>query len=115
MLSITSAIRVFVYREVCDMRCSFEKLSGLTRNQIGQDPTSGHMFVFMNRTRKMIKVLYFDRTGYCIWYKKLESGTFSLPKSSEIDYRSFSCILEGIEEEKIIKKKRFLLKKSEKK
>lgn len=111
MFSLSSAVRVFVYREACSMHCSFERLSALARNELKQEPSSGHMFLFLNRSRTSVKVLYFDRTGYCIWYKKLESGTFSRPAASEIDCRTLSCILEGIEEREIIKRKRFVLGK----
>jgi transposase len=109
MLSFSSALRVFVYQAPCNMHCSFERLSALTQNVIGQAPYSGHLFLFLNRTRKAVKILYFDRTGYCIWYKRLERGTFSEPHSAEIDYRTLSCILEGIEERERVKKKRFSL------
>jgi len=112
MLSPSSAVRVFLYREPTNMHCSFERLSALTKNQLQQDPTSGHLFCFLNRPRTSIKILYFDRTGYAIWYKKLESGTFSRPDKEEIDYCKLSCILEGIEERKISHKKRFLLRKN---
>ena len=111
MLSLSSAIRVFVYGEPTDMRCSFERLTALAKNKVSQDPTSGHLFVFLNRIRTSVKILYFDRTGYVIWYKRLESGTFSSPDKAEIDYRELSCVLEGIEEGVITKKKRFLLRK----
>lgn len=111
MLSLSSAVRVFVSREPTDMRCSFERLSALAKNQLQQDPVSGHLFCFLNRPRTSIKILYFDRTGYAIWYKRLEAGTFSRPETDEIDYRKLSCILEGIEERNIYQKKRFLLRK----
>ena len=71
------------------------------------------MFVFLSKNRRSVKILYFDRTGYAIWYKKLESGTFSRPEKQELDYRSLSCLLEGIDGSKIKRKKRFLLAKSE--
>lgn len=103
-------MRVYVYQEACDMRCSFERLTALAKNQVGEDPMSGHLFLFLNRTRTSIKILYFDRTGYCIWYKRLESGTFSRPQESEITYRTLACVLEGIEEQNIVKKKRYLLR-----
>ena len=89
-------MRVYVYQEACDMRCSFERLTALAKNQVGEDPMSGHLFLFLNRTRTSIKILYFDRTGYCIWYKRLESGTFSRPQESEITYRKLECGVEGI-------------------
>lgn len=113
MFSLSSAVRVFVYREACSMHYSFERLSALARNEIKQEPSTGHMFLFLNRRRTSVKILYFDRTGYCIWYKKLESGGFSMPESAEIDYRTLSCVLEGIEEREVTKKKRFLLRKYE--
>lgn len=113
MFSLTSAVRVFVYSGECDMRCSFERLTALTKNVIKQEPYSGYLFLFLNRTRKSVKILYFDGTGYCIWYKRLESGTFSRPQKEELDFRSLQCVLEGIEEQKIKQKKRYFLKKSE--
>ena len=110
MLSLSSAVRVFVYQGACDMRCSFERLTALTRNEIKEMPHTGHLFLFLNRTRTSVKVLYFDRSGYAIWYKRLESGTFTRPVNKEISYRTMICVLEGLEEDKIRKKKRFLLK-----
>lgn len=112
MLSLSSAVRVFVCQEPTDMRCSFERLTALAKNQLQQDPVSGHLFVFMSRVRNALKILYFDRTGYAIWYKRLESGTFSRSTKSEIDYRKLMCMLEGIEESEIKQKKRYLLRKS---
>ena len=79
------------------MRCSFDKLSALTQQVLQQTPSSGHLFVFLNRLRTHIKVLYFDRSGYVIWYKRLERGTFSIPAVEEITYRDLVCILEGLE------------------
>ena len=93
------------------MHSSFERLSALTRHQIQQEPTSGHFFLFLNRSRTSVKILYYDRSGYCIWYKKLEQGTFSRPEEVEIDYSTLSCVLEGIEEKEIVRKKRFFIGK----
>ena len=83
------------------MRCSFDKLSALTQQVLKQDPVSGHLFVFLNRVRTHIKVLYFDRTGFAIWYKRLERGTFTIPAVEEITYRDLVCILEGLEARKL--------------
>ena len=96
MLSLPSSTRVFVCREATDMRCSFDKLSAITAQMLKQDPLSGHLFVFLNRTRTHVKVLYFDRSGYSIWYKRLESGTYSVPLLEEISYRDLVCMLEGL-------------------
>jgi transposase len=101
MLSLPSSTRVFVCRTATDMRCSFDKLSAFTQEILGQDPVSGHLFVFLNRVRTHVKVLYFDRTGYAIWYKRLERGTFSVPEVEEITYRDLMCLLEGLQVKKL--------------
>lgn len=90
-------------RAATDMRCSFDRLSALTQQTLNQDPLSGHLFVFLNRVRTHVKVLYFDRTGMSIWYKRLERGTFSVSAVEEISYRDLVCMLEGLQ----IKKLRF--------
>jgi transposase len=101
MLSLPSSTRVFVCRAATDMRCSFDKLSALTQEVLEQDPLSGHLFVFLNRVRTHVKVLYFDRSGYSIWYKRLERGTFSVPALEEITYRELVCMLEGLTAKKL--------------
>lgn len=101
MLSLPSSTRVFVCRTSTDMRCSFDKLSALTKETLNQDPLSGHLFVFLNRVRTHIKVLYFDSAGYSIWYKRLERGTFSVPSIEEISYRDLVCIIEGLQIKKL--------------
>ena len=106
MLSLPSSTKVFVCRAPTDMRCSFDKLSALAAQALNQEVLSGHLFVFLNRLRTHIKVLYFDRTGLAIWYKRLERGTFSAPSVDEISYRELLCMLEGLEQKKL----RFSLK-----
>ena len=101
MLSLPSSTRVFVYRAATDMRCSFDRLAAFTQEVLKQDPVSGHLFVFLNRMRTHVKVLYFDRSGYCLWYKRLERGTFSVPSHEEITYRDLLCMLEGLEAKKL--------------
>jgi transposase len=101
MLSLPSSTRVFVCREATDMRCSFDKLTAITQQYLKQDPVSGHLFVFLNRVRTHVKVLYFDRTGFAIWYKRLERGTFSVSSLEEISYRELLCMLEGLQLKKL--------------
>jgi transposase len=101
MLSLPSSTRVFVCREATDMRSSFDKLTGLTQELLRRDPLSGHLFVFLNRLRTHVKVLYFDRTGLAIWYKRLERGTFTNPLEEEISYRELLCMLEGLQIKKL--------------
>ena len=103
MFSFSSAVRVFVYREPCSMHCSFERLTALARNELKQEPSSGHLFLFLNRQRTAVKILYFDRTGYCNWYRRLESGTFSRSPGTEVDYRTLSGMPEGFDVHKITK------------
>ena len=83
-----------------DMRKSFDGLYALTRQQLGQDPLSGDLFVFISRRAIQVKVLYFDRSGLCVWSKRLESGRYisdwSAVRTHEMDWTSLKLLLEGI-------------------
>jgi len=100
MLSLTGAARIYLYRSACDMRKSFDGLCGIVRSEMSADPLSGSLFVFVNRRRNMVKLLYWDRDGLAIWVKRLERGCFTLPKNgmqnSVIERRHLSMLLEGI-------------------
>jgi transposase len=84
-----------------DMRKSINGLSILVADRLKMDPLSGHLFVFSNRRRNMIKVLYWDRNGFCLWHKRLEKQHFKWPKVVtdvyEIDHRQLGWILEGLD------------------
>src|SRR5450755_4613213 len=67
-------IRVHLYGQPCDMRKSFDGLSALVRNALGRDPMDGSLYVYVNRKATQMRVLYFDRSGYCVWGKRLEAG-----------------------------------------
>ena len=95
MLAALSRVRVFVYSEPCDMRKGIEGLSGLVRSSMSEDPLNGHCFCFINRRRNQVKVLYWDRTGYCVWMKKLVKGTFSHLQSGQLLPSEFFALLEG--------------------
>jgi len=104
MLVHSSAVSVYVCLEPTDMRKSFDSLSGLVYEIICQNPLSGHLFVFVRKRRTMLKILFWDRTGYCQYYKRLENGTFSLPSPEEvgagsirISYENLRFILDGID------------------
>ena len=94
-------IRVFVYGEPTDMRRSFDGLQALTRHAMGRDPLDGSMYVFVNRRGAQMRVLYFDRSGFCIWGKRLEAGRFvsdwAAVRTREIDWTQLKWMLEGIE------------------
>ena len=76
MLTLPSSVRIFIYTQPADMRCGFNKLSMFANNMMGQDPFSGHLFVYFNKRGDKCKILFWDRTGFCIWYKRLEEGSF---------------------------------------
>lgn len=77
MLSWPPAVRVYVSVHPTNMHKSFDGLSALVRGVMGRDPMSGHLFVFLGRRGDQVKVLYWDRSGYCVWSKRLERGRFS--------------------------------------
>lgn len=93
-------IRAHLYGQPVDMRKSFDGLYALTRQQLGKDPLSGELFAFINRRATQVKILYFDRTGFCVWSKRLETGTFvshwSAVRTCEMDWTSLKLLLEGI-------------------
>ena len=104
-------VRVHIYGRPVDMRKSFDGLYALTRHQLGCDPLSGELFVFINRRGTQMKVMYWDRTGFCIWAKRLEQGRFvsdwSKVKTREMDWTGLKLLLEGIEPARF--KRRFQL------
>jgi transposase len=114
MLRFPASVRIFLCLEPADMRRSFDGLSGMVRSIIRESPTCGHLFVFRNRRRDRVKILWWDRDGYAIFYKRLEKGTFHFPAPSdldvgrcEIDQRDFAMILEGFEQNNLRKHRRF--------
>jgi transposase len=94
-------VRVWLYTRATDMRKSYDGLSALVNNVLHEDPTSGHLFVFINRKRTQMKVLYFDRSGYCVWSKRLEQGRFQVWSEKEdkmaLDWTRLKLLLEGID------------------
>jgi transposase len=94
-------VRVHVYGRPADMRKSFDGLYALTCQELGQNPLSGNLFAFINRRATQIKVLYFDRTGLCVWAKRLEAGRFLSDwrkvQTREMDWTGLKLLLEGIE------------------
>jgi transposase len=113
MLTLPSAVKIFVYTQPTDMRCGFSKLSMLTESFMHVDPFSGHLFVFFNKSGDKCKMLFWDRTGFVLWYKRLEEGTFekltAAPGNAalEIDVAKLTWILEGIDLLKARRRKRY--------
>lgn len=94
---IPSAVRIFVCQEPQDMRRSFDGLSLAAKEHVGEDADSGALFVFVNKRRNRLKVLWFDRNGHCILYKRLHRARFELPALRTIDARMLGAILRGVE------------------
>lgn len=103
MLTLSATTRVFFCTQPVDMRRSFDGLHGLVGQCFPHDALSGHFFVFRNRRGDRLKVLYWDRDGLAIWYKRLETGVFRMPElpadaqSVEIDARDWALVLQGID------------------
>lgn len=102
MLSLPPTVRVFVAIEPADMRGSFDSLAGAVR-RLGLDPVDGHLYLFMNRRRRLTRVLWFDGSGWCLLSKRLERGSFQLPRVTgderqvSIDGATFASLLAGID------------------
>jgi transposase len=116
MLTLTSAAQVFICLQPTDLRKSFDSLAAMVSGVVGQDPLSGHLFVFLNRHRTSVKILFWDRSGYCLYYKRLEAGTFKLPVQTDTGVVScafslpeLTLMLEGIDLTGARRRKRFSL------
>ncbi len=112
MVSFSSQQRYFFYSHATDMRKGFAGLSGLVRQHIDHELMSGDVFIFINRRRDRIKLLMWDVTGFALYYKQLERGTFERPDSAgqaamEISWSDLVMLLEGIEMKSICRRKRY--------
>jgi len=101
MLSLSPSIRIYLCQKPTDMRRGFDRLAEEARAYVGEDPLSGHLFVFRNRRENRLKVLYWDRNGYVVWYKRLESGRFRFPEVngqgvSVLPPAAFQLLLGGV-------------------
>ena len=111
MLSFPAAIKVYLCTVACDMRRSFDGLSMMAEHIIRCNPSSGHLLVFCNKRSDRGKILYWDRDGWVIWYKRLEAGTFAFPFAEtgrrEIAAWELGVLLEGIDLSKGRRRKRY--------
>jgi len=102
MLSLPPTVRVFVALAPVDMRGSFDALAGAVRH-LGLDPVDGHIYLFMNKRRRLTKAVWFDGSGWCILAKRLERGSFQLPPGGgshgpiQVDGATFASLLAGID------------------
>jgi transposase len=112
MILLSSTVRIFLCTRPTDMRKGFDGLTGLVQECFDQDPLTGHLFLFVNRRRDRIKILYFDRDGLAIWYKRLEAGSFEIPTTREgngleLQATQLALILSGIDLKTARQRKRF--------
>ena len=102
-LDRAQAARIWLAAEATDMRCGFDRLAERVKVVIGEDPLSGHLFVFRSRRGDRLKILVWERDGFVLWYKRLETGVFKLPKvepgarSVELRASELAMILDGID------------------
>jgi len=113
MLSLGENTRIFLRREPTDMRLGYNGLSALAGQVFSQSPTSGHLFVFVNRHKNRAKMLLWERGGFWLLSRRLEQGTFALPAPSEdgsltLDRLAWVLYLEGAKAQNITRQKRYL-------
>ena len=114
MIAISSGASIFLCTTATDMRKSFDGLSGLVRSEFRREPNDGSLFLFINRRRDRIKILYWETGGFSIWYRRLESGTLENitgrngESVARIDATELSMLLAGISLQSVKRRKRFV-------
>jgi transposase len=113
MLNFSANVRIYLCTKPTDMRKSFDGLHTLVRQVFQVDPLSGHLFLFVNRRRDRVKLLWWDRDGLALFYKRLEAGTYELPavgdaaEGVEIDATALALLLSGVELTSAKRRKRY--------
>jgi transposase len=114
MMHLPASVRVYLCLSPCDMRRSFDGLHALVRDHLELDPFAGHLYLFANKRRDRLKILYWDRDGFAIWAKRLEEGTYAIPSAEEpgsrrfeISVEEFGALLSGIDLSSATRRKRY--------
>ncbi|MGM0488541.1 MAG: IS66 family insertion sequence element accessory protein TnpB [Planctomycetota bacterium] len=113
MLSVPANVSIYLCTKATDMRKGFDGLHSLVRQVFDRDPVDGHLFLFVNRRRDRVKMLWWDRDGMALFYKRLEAGTYQLPavkdntEGVEIDATVLSMMLNGVDVESATRRKRY--------
>ena len=113
MFALTAENTFHMYSYPTDMRKSFDALSGLVRNNLGYNPINGEVFIFINKRRDKIKLLHWQGSGYLLYYKRLETGTFELPRydasvrSISLSYAQMIMIMDGLSIKNLQQRKRY--------
>jgi len=98
MLAVSSSSRIYLWRGSTDMRKSFDGLACLVERELGQNPLSGDYFIFVNRIRDRLRILFWDNGGFCLFSKRLERGRFPVPDACDglVERSALSLMLDGI-------------------
>jgi len=114
VLSLSELVRIYCCTQPTDMRKSFDSLAALVRDWLGHDPLSGHMFVFRSRRGDRVKLLWWERDGLALYYRRLEAGTFRFPaavdpeaRSIEISSQELALVLWGIDPASVKRQQRY--------
>jgi transposase len=113
MMHLPASVRVYLSTSACDMRKSFDGLHALVTDSLKLDAFAGHLFVFANRRRDRVKILYWDRDGFAVWAKRLEQGTYAMPFEEgeqtrrEITAQELGALLSGIDLSQAKRRKRY--------
>jgi len=113
MIHPPASVRVYLCLSPCDMRRSFDGLHALVRDHLQLDPFAGHLYLFANKRRDRLKILYWDRDGFAIWAKRLEAGTYVIPggepdcRRFEISVEELGALLSGIDLSSATRRKRY--------
>jgi transposase len=119
MIHLPASVRVYLATSPCDMRRSFDGLHALVNAVLQMDAFAGHLFVFANRRRDRVKILYWDRDGFAMWAKRLEEGTYAMPFSEadevrrEITAQELGALLSGIDLSEAKRRKRYSRRSAE--
>lgn len=113
MLSFGASVRLFVATSPTDLRKSFDGLSALVQSELGMSPLRGDMFIFLNRRATQVRILFWDRDGFCVLCKRLEQGTFRRVEAAdgeasvEIEAAELAMLLQGIDAQGVRKRRRY--------
>jgi len=119
VIHLPASVRVYLCTAPCDMRRSFDGLHALVTDSMQLDAFAGHLFVFSNRRRDRVKILYWDRDGFAVWAKRLEEGTYAMPfggaeeRRREITAQELGALLSGIDLSQAKRRKRYQRKSTE--
>jgi transposase len=119
VIHLPASVRVYLCTSPCDMRRSFDGLHALVTGAMKLDAFEGHLFVFANRRKDRVKILYWDRDGFAVWAKRLEEGTYAMPFSEveeprrEITAQELGALLSGIDLSVAKRRKRYRRKSAE--